>query len=298
MEDFTGAELLESPSGSGSGLLHVKLPAFDGPLDLLLHLVRKHQLNIQDLRLADLTEPYLASLNEMWEFSLDVAGEFLAIASTLVWIKSKSLLPREVEEEELDPSDMETLLIQRLQEYQRIKDAATRLTGLDLLGRDLFPRQAPPDQPEVTDDGEPVRIDPVTLFDLIEAFRGVLERAEEPPALEVIPPSESIEQRVEGLLRRFEARGTLAFRDLFDTVAIRTEIVLVFLALLEMVRLKAVRITQMSAGGEIFCSTTEMFASAGMAWKDAVMAALIGPSGDTQARSGGAAAELSGTPDA
>jgi segregation and condensation protein A len=272
MEDFTGADAL----APGNDLLHVKLPAFDGPLDLLLHLVRKHQLDIQQLRLADLTEPYLATLEQMRELNLDVAGEFLAIASTLVWIKSKSLLPREIADEEIDPSDMEALLIQRLQDYQRIKDAATRLIGLDLLGRDLFPRIAPPEEADATDEPERIEIDPVTLFDLIEAFRDVLERAEEPPAMNVVPPRESLEVRIERLLSRFESRGTIAFRDLFEPGAEKSEIVLVFLALLEMVRLKAVKITQMRAGGEILCSTTESFMQSGSEWKDAVMAALMG----------------------
>lgn len=272
MEDFSSADAL----ASGGDLLHVRLPAFDGPLDLLLHLVRKHQLDIQQLRLSELTEPYLVHLHQMRELNLDVAGEFLAIASTLVWIKSKSLLPRDIADEEPDATEMEALLIQRLQDYQRIKDAATRLIGLDLLGRDLFPRQAAPAEDDESAAPDRIEIDPVTLFDLIEAFRTVLERAEESPALNVMPPRESLEQRVQRLLARFEARGTLAFRDLFDSQAEKSEIVLVFLALLEMVRLKAVRITQMRPGGEILCSTTDTFIQAGTEWKDAVMAALLG----------------------
>jgi segregation and condensation protein A len=257
-------------------LLHVRLPVFDGPLDLLLHLVRKHQLDIQQLRLAELTEPYLLHLERMKELNLDVAGEFLAIASTLVWIKSKSLLPRDAVEDKPDASEMEALLIERLREYQRIKDAAVRLTGLDLLGRDLFPRQAPAMSSAETELPPRIEIGPVTLFDLIEAFRGVLERAQEPAPLDIVPARESIEDKVEHLLRRFEARATVAFADLFDGAAGRAEIVLVFLALLELVRLKAVRITQSRAGGEILCATTEAFIRPGAEWKTAVMAALLG----------------------
>jgi segregation and condensation protein A len=280
MEEFGGTDA----ALRDSDLLHVKLPAFDGPLDLLLHLVRQHQLDIQQLRLADLTEPYLKALEDMPEPNLDSAGEFLALASTLVWIKSKSLLPRDFTDEEPDSSEMETLLIQRLQDYQRIKDAAARLTGLDLLGRDLFPRQVP-----LEDDGgeaeEPrYDIDPISIFDLIEAFRGVLERAREPEALNTVPPRESIEERVGRLLVQFESRRVLAFLDLFDVNAGKTEVVLVFLALLEMVRLKAVRISQSVPKGEILCSTTENFAGGGQDWKDAVMLALIGPGGAVLSR--------------
>ena len=280
MEEYDGTDA----ALQGSDLLHVKLPAFDGPLDLLLHLVRKHQLDIQQLRLADLTEPYLRAIESMPEPNLDSAGEFLALAATLAWIKSKSLLPRDFADEELDPSEMEMLLIQRLQDYQRIKDAAARLTGLDLLGRDLFPRQAAPDE-----DGGPAEepqydIDPISLFDLIEAFRGVLERAQEPEALNTVPPRESIEDRVGRLLQQFESRRVLAFLDLFDVSAGKAEVVLVFLALLEMVRLKAVRIAQSVPKGEILCSTTETFAGGGQGWKDAVMSALIGPDGAMLAR--------------
>jgi segregation and condensation protein A len=280
MEDFSGTDA----ALQGSDLLHVKLPAFDGPLDLLLHLVRKHQLDIQQLRLAELTEPYLAALEQMPEPDLDSAGEFLALASTLVWIKSKSLLPRDFTDEEPDPGEMELLLIQRLQEYQRIKDAAARLTGLDLLGRDLFPRQAPPEEIEGGTEEPRYDIDPLSLFDLIEAFRGVLERAREPEALNAVPPRESIEDRVRRLVLQFESRRVLAFLDLFDVDANKAEIVLVFLALLEMVRLKAVRITQSVAKGEILCSTTESFATGGADWKDAVMSALIGPGASMLAR--------------
>jgi segregation and condensation protein A len=282
MEEFSGTDAAVKESD----LLHVKLPSFDGPLDLLLHLVRKHQLDIQQLRLAELTEPYLSTLEQMSNLNLDSAGEFLALASTLVWIKSKSLLPRDFSDEEPDPSEMESLLIQRLQEYQRIKDAAARLTGLDLLGRDLFPRQVIPGDGEAEPAESRFDIDPVSLFDLIEAFRGVLERAQEPAALNAVPPRESIEQRIERLLLHFESRRVLAFLDLFDVSAGKDELVLVFLALLELVRLKAVRISQSTPHGEILCSVTEAFAGGGPEWKAAVMSALLGPGSTTPALAG------------
>lgn len=271
-------------------LLHVKLPEFDGPLDLLLHLVRKHELEIHDLRLADLTEPYLAHLERIQELDLDTAGEFLAIASTLVWIKSKSLLPRDFTEEEPDPSEMEALLLQRLQEYQRIKDAAQRLTGLDLLGRDLFPRQVPTEEEPDGREAAPIQIDPVSLFELIEAFRGVLEQSREHSPIDVAPESEPIEHRVESLLMRFARQRELAFRDLFDAEATKSELVLVFISLLELVRLKAIRIAQSTPGGEILCQVTDSFGQSGAEWKTAVLNALFGTGGDLPHASGRAIA--------
>jgi len=136
----------EKEISAGFEPLQVNLPLFDGPLDLLLHLVQKQQLDINELRLSELTEPYLDYLERMQEFNLDQAGDFLTIASQLIWIKSKTLLPRDFSEEE-DPETVEELLVLRLQEYQKIKEAAHELASLDRLGRDIFPRRAPSETP-------------------------------------------------------------------------------------------------------------------------------------------------------
>src|SRR3990172_2668023 len=117
---------------AGYDPLRVNLEVFDGPLDLLLHLVRQRKLDIQALRLSEITEPYLAYVQKLQELDLDRAGEFLAIAATLIWIKSRELLPRELTDaEELDPESLEELLLRRLQEYQQIKTAAHDLQQRD-----------------------------------------------------------------------------------------------------------------------------------------------------------------------
>lgn len=252
----------------------VNLPIFDGPLDLLLHLVRKQQLDINEFRLADLTEPYLAYLDQMKEMNLDQAGEFLAIASTLVWIKSKTLLPLEFDEDEPDPESMEEMLLLRLQEYQKIKEAAHELTHLDQLGKEIFPRRVAADAPPPSDE-DPV-FEEVSLFTLIEAFREVLEQAETDDSLHVVPERERVEDKLREMLNRLAVEKTVYFHDLISGISGRAEIVLAFIAMLELVRLKAVQVVQASPGGEIFCRITEFFADSDMDWISTVVETLLG----------------------
>lgn len=252
----------------------VSLPAFEGPLDLLLHLVRKQQLDINELRVADLTRPYLDYLEQMDELNLDQAGEFLAIASTLIWIKSKTLLPRGFQEEELDPETVEEMLLLRLQEYQKIKEAAHELTHLDLLGKDIFARRAPRESPP-TKDAEP-EFEEVSVFALIEAFREVLQEAGKDDSLHVIPERERVEDKLREMLEKLAREKTIYFHELISGVAGRGEIVLAFIAMLELVRLKAIRVLQDGRGGEIFVRITEAFADAGTDWISAIAGSLLG----------------------
>lgn len=252
----------------------VNLPIFDGPLDLLLHLVRKQQLDINEFRLADLTEPYLAYLDQMKEMNLDQAGDFLAIASTLVWIKSKTLLPLEFDEDEPDPESMEEMLLLRLQEYQKIKEAAHELTHLDQLGKEIFPRRVAADAPPPSDE-DPV-FEEVSLFTLIEAFREVLEQAEKDDSLHMVPERERVEDKLREMLNRLAVEKTVYFHDLISGISGRAEIVLAFIAMLELVRLKAVQVVQASPGGEIFCRITEFFADSDMDWISTVVETLLG----------------------
>lgn len=255
--------------------LQVSLPYFDGPLDLLLHLVRKQQLDIAEVRLADLTEPYLAYVERMQQLNLDQAGEFLAIAATLVWIKSKSLLPRDETSEEPDPESVEELLLLRLREYQRIKESARELAARDLLGRDIFPRLGLED-PEPGQPAGPV-FQEVSLFSLLEAFRRVLENVErEPKGLHVVPERNRIEDKLAEMMAILGRRRQIHFHDLFLPDASRAEIILTFIALLELIRLKAVRVVQAGIGDTILCQTTETFDQAGSDWKKRVLDSLAG----------------------
>lgn len=256
----------------------VTAPWFDGPLDLLLHLVRKQELDINELRLADITEPYLQYVEGMQEVNLDRGGEFLAIAATLIWIKSKTLLPvGATEEEESDPEAEEMLLLQRIQDYQRYKDAAVTLAGRDLLGRDIFPRRAPP----MEDDGEAPadpEIGEVSLFALIEAFREALQRADTVRDLHIIPERMRIEDRVRTMLTRLSGGKAVYLHEFFAEDTTRNEIILTFIALLELVRLKAVAVAQASIDGPIFCRPTESFLSDSAGVEAQVLAGIVGES--------------------
>lgn len=255
--------------------LQVNLPYFDGPLDLLLHLVRKQELDIQELRLSELTKPYLAYLDQIQDMNLDQGGEFLAIAATLVWIKSRTLLPREVgDEEELDPETLEEMLLLRLQEYQMFKEAAVDIAARDMLGRDLFPRQAPDESPPPAEGDQ--EFEEVSLFHLIEAFRKALERAETVTELHIIPERERIEDKVAAMFKLLAGRKDLYMTDFFADNTDRANIILTFIALLEMVRLKMIRITQSSTTGPIYCQSTEDFQERGQDYKKMILTSLYG----------------------
>ena len=251
----------------------VSLPIFDGPLDLLLHLVRKQHLDINELRLAALTEPYLNYLEQMKDLNLDQAGEFLTLASTLVWIKSKNLLPREFQEEEPEPESVEEMLLLRLQEYQKFKGAAHELTHLDLLGKDIFPRRAP-QEASPTQDAEP-DIEEVSLFALIEAFREVLQQAEKDDALYVIPERERVEDKLREMLDKLAREKSMFFHELISGASSRGGIVLAFIAMLELVRLKVIRMLQDKRGGDILVRVTEAFTDADADWISAVAGSLL-----------------------
>jgi segregation and condensation protein A len=230
----------------------VKLDAFEGPLDLLLFLIRKNELNIYDIPISLITEQYLGYLTLMQELDLDVAGEFLVMASTLIHIKSKMLLPRPETAEEAagDEEDPREALVRRLLEHQKFRAAAELLHERELV---RGAQHARPD--EIVDavvggDYEPEL--EVDLFSLMAAFKGVLERASRKPRM-VIPPEQiSIEDRMHQLLSRLSETDACGFEDLFaDGDGSKPFLIVTFLALLEMIRLKLVRVFQAGGSGEI-----------------------------------------------
>ena len=156
--------------------LEIKIPIFEGPLDLLLHLIRKKELDIYQVALSELTNSYLAYVEYMDAVDLDYAGEFLEIAATLIWIKSKHLLPKsplEVEEDEEDPEEQ---LRRQLIEYQKYKQAAFLLSCCDMLGRDVFPRPEIEEEAPTEENAPPQVFEEVSLYGLMDAFRRVMER--------------------------------------------------------------------------------------------------------------------------
>jgi segregation and condensation protein A len=230
----------------------VKLDAFEGPLDLLLHLIRKNEVNIYDIPIALITEQYLGYIELMQELNLDVAGEFLLMASTLIHIKSRTLLPRPdpSQDAELDEEDPREALVRRLLEHQKYKAAAELLHDRETLRSAQFIRPDARVADAAGDEYEPEL--EVDLFSLLAAFRGVLERASRRPPM-VLPPEQiSIEDRMHQLLARLSETEACGLEDLFtDGDVSRAFMIVTFLALLEMIRLKLIRVFQSGGFGPI-----------------------------------------------
>jgi segregation and condensation protein A len=230
----------------------VKLDRFEGPLDLLLHLIRKNEVNIYDIPIALITEQYLGYIELMQELDLDVAGEFLIMASTLIHMKSRTLLPRpEPDQEDGGPGeDPREALVRRLLEHQKYKAAAELLHERETLRSAQFMRPDARVADAAGDDYEPEL--EVDLFSLLAAFRGVLERASRRPYM-VLPPEQiSIEDRMHQLLARLSEHEASGFEQLFeDGDGSRPFLIVTFLALLEMIRLKLIRVFQAGSFGAI-----------------------------------------------
>lgn len=225
----------------------VQLEIFEGPLDLLLHLIKKNEVSITDIPIATITEQYLATLELMQSLNLDVAGEFLVMAATLVHIKSRMLLPPEEEEgEEEEEGDSREELIRRLLEYQRFKEAAGELEQREILKRDVFAR--PSEAPQAV---ETVEFERVSLFDLISALRHVLERLPEEAVHEVTLEKISVRERMNCLLDDLHQKGKVVFQSLFEGAVSRMEVVVTFLAMLELVKIRAVKVWQEERMGPI-----------------------------------------------
>ncbi|GIW39624.1 MAG: segregation and condensation protein A [Candidatus Binatia bacterium] len=225
-----------------------RLDVFDGPLDLLLHLIKKNEVEITDIPVARITEQYLEVLEFMEELRLDVAAEFLVMAATLLLIKSRMLLPEEpsgaaAEDGEEDPR---TELVRRLLEYQRYREAASILAGRPQLYQEVFPR---PDAEEA-EEPEPGPTK-VSVWELLDAFRRVLERTRAAPVHRVERERVSLRDRVRLVLGALAARRRLTFDSLFEGSWTRLELVVTFLAVLELVRLGAVAAEQPEPLGPI-----------------------------------------------
>jgi segregation and condensation protein A len=241
-----GAGSADTPSPFAPGSPYaVKLPLFEGPLDLLLHLIRLNEVEITDIPVALIAEQYLSYIDLMRELDLDVAGEYLVMAATLAWIKSRMLLPPDGsgdEDEEIDPR---AELAARLLEYQRFKEAAGELGERRLLGRDVFGARGP--APEKVPDEE--REVEVGLFELLEAFRTALRAATHSGAAhEVEVELVTVRDRMLVVMKSLDLRDSLEFGDVIrdedGRLGSRTIIVTTFLALLELTRLQVLRLFQ------------------------------------------------------
>ncbi len=240
-------DLGEAPGDRTDGLdgYAVKLDVFEGPLDLLLHLIRQNEVDITDIPIARIAAQYLATIEIMQELDLDVAAEYLVMAATLALIKSRMLLPDESIEDE-DGIDPRAELVHRLLEYQRFKEAAETLSRRRLLGRDVFSIIGP--GPDRTPEAE--REIEVGIFDLVAAFRDVLEKSESAQwKHEVETEHVTVRDRMMVVMDLLEANDSIEFMRIFDSPGVdgrpsRAVLVATFLGVLELARLAALRIYQ------------------------------------------------------
>lgn len=231
----------------------VQLEHFSGPLDLLLHLIRKNQVEITDIPIAEITAQYLAVIDTLQTLNLDVAGEFLLMAATLLHIKSRLLLPQVVDDgdEEAEEEDPRAELVRRLLEYQKYRDAALQLDELPQLHRDFFPRSAP--APELSEEGEG-EFAAVGLYDLLQALQQLLAERPAPLVHEVSVEQLTVAERIGEILSALEGQQSLSFTELFGDRRGRPQAIVTFLALLELVRLRLVRLLQSQRFGTIWIS--------------------------------------------
>lgn len=229
----------------------VKVGTFEGPLELLLHLIKKNEINIYDIPIALITQQYIETLDLMKSLNLSIAGEFLVMAATLIHIKSRMLLPPSETEDGLDEEDPREELVWRLLEYQKFKDAAEQLETRESIWREIFRREpAPP--PELLPEEVPL-VD-LDLYDLLDALKTVLSRLPDKKVLEVSTEELSVKDRMQAVIDRIESVESFLFEQLFDGLQTRQAVVVTFLALLELIRLGLVRVLQ----GEI-CGPLRLF---------------------------------------
>jgi segregation and condensation protein A len=227
----------------------VRLDIFEGPLDLLLHLIKKNEINIYDIPIALIAQQYLEYLGLMTSLNLAVAGDFLVMAATLVQIKSRMLLPDETDTDEDDGPDPRGDLVRRLLEYKQYKEAACRLDERERLWREVFYReQAAP----VTVHPHESLVEDVTLFDLVDSLHAILARTPHYKRLiEIAAENLTVRDRMNVVLKMLDGKESVTFASLFENQGHRLLIIVTFLALLELTRLKLVRVFQGLAFGPI-----------------------------------------------
>jgi segregation and condensation protein A len=228
----------------------VKLEVFEGPLDLLLYLIKQDEIDIYDISLERITSQYLEYLQAFKELNIELAGEFIVMAANLIYLKSRSLLPRDQQppEEDAAEDDPRWELIRQLIEYKKFKEAAAELNVRALEQEKIFVRET-----ALTSAGQgPLRLGEVGIFQLIGAFQTVMKRIEERQGVqEIFSERFTVSEKIDSILQRIAAGNRLRFSDLFGAAASRVEVVVTFLALLELIRLRQVRAVQKNVFEEI-----------------------------------------------
>jgi segregation and condensation protein A len=233
-------------AGGAAVTYQVRLTQFEGPLDLLLHLIRRDKINIYDIPISHITREYLAYIEVMRELELEIAGEFFVMAATLMRIKSQMLLPRheEIEEEE-DPRDE---LVRNLIEYRKFKEAASCLAEREEDRRKVFPRSVSPP----LEAGPAEEVPEVTLFDLLEALQKVFAQIKVETTYRIIPEPITVEEKLALIRTRVAERSEVLFTELFESDYSKISIIVTFLATLEMIRMGELIARQTSHGSDIW----------------------------------------------
>lgn len=230
----------------------VRLEVFEGPLDLLLYLIRKDEVDIYDISIERITSQYLEYLDAFQMLQIDLAGEFIVMAANLLYIKSRMLLPvdQQLPDEDEEENDPRWDLIRQLVEYKKFKEAAGALRSREAIAENLFPRV--PMAPEPDEEAR-LTVGEVGIFDLIRAFQRVLKRIDsrQEDLKEIFEENYNVSDKIDFILRMTEGGTAIRFEELFADVASRTEMVVTFLALLELIRLKQLSVAQNETFGEI-----------------------------------------------
>jgi segregation and condensation protein A len=243
-EDLLNPDSQETLEGEG---ITIRLEAFEGPLDLLLHLIKKEEIDIWNIPIAHITEQYLEYIRIMKDLNINLAGEWLMMAATLIYIKSRMLVPQEPKSE--DPADENEdprqELVYQLLEHQKFKNAAEMLYTREEIENAVWNR--PP--AEAIEDGSEVVA--VTLFELLRAFHEVVLRFESQRTMEVDQEEVSVEQKIMDIRKRFLVHDTLLFSSFFAEARSKKHLIVLFLALLELVRLREIWLYQKKVFEEI-----------------------------------------------
>ena len=232
--------------------LMIRLPVYEGPFDLLLDLIKKNEMDIYNIEISVITKQYLDYLKQMKEFDLEIAGEFLVMAATLVYIKSKMLLPLAEEEEDETGEDPRAELVRKLLEYQAFREAAKELGLLEHERGKTFTRQvADYYLSQLSPENMVIDTFSANLYDLLNAFQSVLKGISKEEFHEVFEEAVSIEEKMDFMKRLLTERGEIWFRELFGEHVTKNELIATFLALLEVIRSKFAKAVQEKPFGEI-----------------------------------------------
>jgi len=229
-------------------LYNIKIPVFEGPFDLLLHLIRENKLDIYDIPIALITRQYLEHLEMMKELNLEIAGEFLVMAATLIYIKSRMLLPPDEEVPPEEQEDPRNELVQRLLEYQKFKEAAADLKNRESEWLKTFYRDSISESEE---EEKELYLFDLNLFDLLGAFKKLLDKAP-PDVIEITRETLTVKDRMSNIMEMIEGEDAIRFEALFEEGSTRIQLIITFVALLELIRLGLVRAYQEKEFGNIW----------------------------------------------